>query len=79
MPETESTAVGNKYECPLSGNIQKRYSRCPYLEAASQVSGRCKVSGGTTQSGYDYERYCLTATGYLNCANYQGRVKSMYP
>jgi len=77
----EHDAIGGekKHECFLFGNTQKRYARCPFLEAATDMSGKCKISGGTTQSGYDFERYCATATGYHNCPNYQGRNRSMYP
>ena len=68
----DAITLGNMNGCILLGsNDQKRHIRCPYLEAATDMMGKCKASGGTTQSGYDFERYCKSATAWQDCPNYK--------
>lgn len=84
MENTTKTTVGYNSDagacrCSLLGNdVQKRHIKCPYLYAQTDMMGKCQISGGTTQSGYHFERFCLSATAWQNCLNYQGREKSMY-
>ena len=59
--------------------MQNDGKKCPYLYADDQYTGKCKISGGTNQSGYDFERYCKNKDNLQQCANYQGRDKNTYP
>jgi len=63
----------------LGTDMEKRHITCPYLYEVGTQSGKCKVSGGTTQSGHDFERYCLSGSAWLTCPNYLGRNKKMFP
>lgn len=73
--------VSDMYDCPLHGSQkwERRHRTCPYFEPSGASGGRCKVAGGSFQEGYTFETYCLSASQWLTCANYEGRDKSMYP
>jgi len=53
--------------------VRAQSARCPYLEYGDDYGGKCSLGGH--QSGYDYNRYCLSVDQWLNCPNYQGRIK----
>ena len=66
---------------PSESLMKKRntgYTTCPYLESPSSSGGHCKISD-TYQSGHNYEKYCLSASEWLRCANYEGRVRTQWP
>ena len=46
---------------------------CPYLDSAKY----CKLTGVYQEygSGYHFQTYCLSASNWMNCPNYQTHSK----